>query len=504
MVDIMPMNKQTSFEQIKQYLCDKEYRVYEKMPLSEIHFHDMASKLSHTLASYFFVISKQPLPRSVVLPFEIAVFESLSFDGKENSNIGAYDSLIANVIIHVTKSLGVNFVKARNISEQSKASSDATISDCRSDLLLIFKNITYMWGEEKSEELYDAEQDVAKKIGSMSDRFYGQVPCVFAYAACKSRVKVYCIMRETSTHVLLKEFDLTNIEERIELVRLSIQIAVLLVKFDRVLIATDRFPYPRGVWIDRAKKVQIKFDMHANFVLKKVRFNGGVYPYASQQDLDKIYDIIIETTKSRPMNVPLHIIRCSKKQTTETNTMTVTLLPFCYPRRISTFSELVKCFYHLSNGLLFLHTKRIVHRDLRWANVLYDSNHKEYLLHDFEHSAVLDTEEGFTRVTRDFKTNLEVDGLEIMPDGGYKYDIKSDLYAFGVMMRSALESSSAPIRYHMITIEIGQLDDESLELILGINEIVECLIRRTPAERIDTRQLNTRLVGYFFCLFCSV
>ena len=500
---MISMNKQTSAEQIKQYLFDKKYRVYEKMPLSEIHFHDIASK-THTLAGCFFVISKQPLPRAIVLPFEIAVFESLSLDGKENSNIGAYDSLIANVITQVTKTLGVNFVKARNISEQSKASSDATISDCKPDLLLISKYTTYVWGEEKSEELFEAEKDIIKKIGSMSDRFYGQVPCVFAYAACKSRVSVYCIMRVTSTAVLLREFDLTNIEERIELVILSIQIAVLLVKFDRVLAATDKFPYQRGIWIDRIKNVQIKFDMHANFVLKKVRFNNtdGGYPYASQQDLDKIYDIIIETTKSRPKNVPMHIIRCSKKETTERNTMTITLSPFCYTRRISTFSELVKCFHHLSSGLLFLHTKRIVHRDLRWANVLYDCNNEEYLLHDFEHSAVLDTEESFTRVTRDFKTNLEVAGLEIMPDRSYKYDIKSDLYAFGMMMKLALESSSAPIRLHMI--EIGQLDD-SPDLFRRVNEIVECLIHRTPAERINTRQLNTRLVGFFFnVLLCLI
>ena len=83
-----------------------------------------------------------------------------------------------------------------------------------------------------------------------------------------------------------------------------------------------------------------------------------------------------------------------------------------------------KCVFGIAAGMAFLHSKKIIHRDLRPRSVLLDDDF-EPVISNFDSATVVDTE-------------LESDGcvLFIAPEIflGEAYDEKADVYAFAVLL----------------------------------------------------------------------
>jgi serine/threonine protein kinase len=201
------------------------------------------------------------------------------------------------------------------------------------------------------------------------------------------------------------------------------------------------FPYNRFVRVIRPGNIELFF--YNNKVKKTITNLEERAPFCNQDHLKQIYTILNENHTLHHKLKNHNVIGCIKFDfhvLDGARAMDILLSPLCRPHKIDTFKQILKCLAHMANGLFFLHNKDILHRDLRWANVLYDHNKEAYLIHDFEHSAVVNSKNDHSLVDLKFRTNLPCDFMK-MDKNKYVYNKSTDIFSFGQMIEDALDGS---------------------------------------------------------------
>ena len=114
----------------------------------------------------------------------------------------------------------------------------------------------------------------------------------------------------------------------------------------------------------------------------------------------------------------------------------------------------------ISNALQLMHQYKIVHRDIKTSNMVYDSQNKEAYIIDFGHAELLypDAKHQFRVGTRAFRAPELDEGYLILPH--------SDLYSLGVFLFNLLIPHLLPLifTHNNNTATVGQEIEDTLNL----------------------------------------
>ena len=180
------------------------------------------------------------------------------------------------------------------------------------------------------------------------------------------------------------------------------------------------------------------------------------------------------------------IIQCSKFKRLSVG-YSVTMKPLCWATKLIDDSlELINCCKQLTKGLCYLKTNKILHRDLRWNNVVYDKQTESYFIIDLEHAAL---DKGTAiHVSSKFRSNLPIN---LMKQVGqlYEYNYATEVASFGLMIDHILKiNDSYTTLYRRLEFRTKSLKD-SLEFRL-LSLLRDLSLRDDETQRPSIEQLN--------------
>jgi hypothetical protein len=438
------LTRTTSFYEIKQILerPTSSYNAF-KIPLSYSNFVDFDKKIGKDLFNSNFVFREnESLHPSLGAAFILASNMIFEFsDCSEYSNSSRYDLLFMQVLECL------NFLDHNTlfVSRGTKEIiHNSTINGTLPDITGSLDNVLLFWGEEKISSIEQADNAIHIKICKMNDEFFASVPFLFAYSACRNYFRLYAIDRkpEPQKH-FIREFDLHLIDERVRLVLTAINLYRIFNKYKSIIRdygkVFSRENFARfQVYRRPNSSVTLTFQTH--FLIKTIS-RMSQYKPARIVDLETIYEVLI-----RKRREAVNIIKCIRyDKDYELDLFSVTLEPICSPHVIRDTFELVKCLRHIANGLSFLHKNNILHRDLRWCNILYDKSARVYLINDFEHGAYLYKNQECAQIEPDFHSSVPVTSMRptLEPDDAprYLYTKSTDMFSFGIMINNSVTES---------------------------------------------------------------
>jgi serine/threonine protein kinase len=133
--------------------------------------------------------------------------------------------------------------------------------------------------------------------------------------------------------------------------------------------------------------------------------------------------------------------------------MFIRLKPVCAPYTIKNLIDFGCSLVHIATGINSLHDNGFLHRDIRWANIVYDAENCRFLLIDFEHCSTVDESE---ILVDDFSQYIP-QVLKIND----KFTKRHDWWMFGKMIADALEKRSGVISDMVIFSEYFSNDNNT-------------------------------------------
>jgi len=330
----------------------------------------------------------------------------------ENSIIYDIDSLIKNPLIFLSQKFETSLRFGRNIADGT----NSTISVNGPNFLVWnSKSILVFKGEEKEneEDLNKAKKELVSKCGTMSEMFFGQIPYVFCYAAAGTIVYFFAIDRNQNLLPLSDAFDIGYIGNRLRVVTIALNIAWCLRDYEKM---ENSAVFPLSSWIKRNNGVEIYFG--SDFVEKRILSDN--YELADINILIEIYEAIKNGKIS-------NTIKCKR---IKENPFKITLTPICCPfgiYKIDTNEKLLKALKSVVAALKDLHSCGFVHRDIRWENVLFDS--ENYLLTDFECAGKIGQE-----LPSILRTHSNIPYPDMIKKENVAYNTQVDLYLVGKLI----------------------------------------------------------------------
>lgn len=401
--------------------------------------------------------------------FEAAILNQIFSISGENSLIYYLDYLVKNPLSYLSTFLKKPFDFGRNVSDKLGKNSTMSINKKRPDFLVWnSKSILVFRGEEKEAKnvMHEAKDDLVSKCGSMSEIFFGQIPYVFCYAAAGNNVQFFVINREKQLIPLHStEFNLGCVESRVEIVIMALNIAWCLRDYEMM---ENSAIFPFNCWIKRNNGVEIFFG--SDFVKKRILSDN--YQLADLNILKKIYEAIIKGD----------IVNTIKCEEIKTKPFEIKLTPICYPfgiYKIDSNEKLLLALKSVVAALVGLHSKGIVHRDIRWENVLFDS--ENYLLTDFECAGKVDIV-----LPKDLRKYGNIQYPEIFKDKNTKYTKQVDLYLVGKLIEYIQLKGDFKINQKILDM-IVPVDSQNLNLYdfnnkdLTAKNVLACLEKITLA-----------------------
>jgi hypothetical protein len=435
----------TSFYEIKQIL-ERPMSAYSdfKIPLPGSTFLNFEKKIgSELFNSNFELNEKDCIHGSIETLFTTALNMPFEFsDRSEYSNSSKYDLVFAQVL----ECLNLLDHSTLFISRGTKEIiHNSTINGTLPDITGSMDNVLLLWGEEKISSIEQADDAIQNKICKMSDEFFANVPFLFAYSAFRNYLRLYAIDRKPKPPKhFVREFDLNLVDERVRLVLTTINLYRVLNKYKAIIRdygqVFSRASFARFQAYRRPNS-HITLTFHTHFLIKTIS-RMSEYKPARIVDLEAIYEVLIR--KKREATNIIKCIRYDKDY--ELDLFSVTLEPICTPHAIKSTFELVKCLRHLTSGLAFLHRNSILHRDLRWSNILYNKCTSMYMINDFEHGAYLQKNEDSTKILVDSHSSVPVTSMRptLEPDEvttRYLYNMSTEMFSFGTMISNAIRES---------------------------------------------------------------
>jgi hypothetical protein len=329
----------------------------------------------------------------------------------EFSNIKIFDMHIATVLeLLLPESRTVrNISLAQNIftygsscvASRSSHFSDALASIKSDNLImrpyysLFIQEFLFFVGEEKvnpsdRQKALDQLLKLFGKSKSMPTMLIGNIPFLFGYVTYGHNIELFCFDRKKKAHSI-NVFDLKLPED-------SLRLFTCIVNIARVLKAYVRMFKNRNTGFNT---LQFNQETKRNKATVTV-YPGGVvkrYPKLANEDAERIYKIYSHLNDRNQYYknaiVCLHLPRPKTiRENEESEPIAVFSMPFelafsplcaeVTSDRLSTVKEIVKALICVLKVLVPLHDNEFVHGDVRWTNVMYDIDEKNYILIDFD------------------------------------------------------------------------------------------------------------------------
>ncbi|CAG8799516.1 10857_t:CDS:2, partial [Dentiscutata erythropus] len=298
---------------------------------------------------------------------------------------------------------------------------DVTAKNKRLDFIVWIKNILVFKVEEKatSSNFEEAQQELLEKMDNWNNSFYGPIPYLLSYAAGETSLQFFAITNKKQLIPISSQYDLGSPLGRINVLISSFNIFRLLVTVHNFLPANGTPLY---------KQIKWNFDTYITIlsedtVLKEIKcFNK----YINFDTLKEVY-ATISKSKYAVFAKEGPLLKQSKSGNfNETYFVQLTLV--CHKRLPHNEKELRDAILAILNVLNLLHRKSLVHQDIRWDNILINSNN--WLLSDYEHV-------GRNGQKSEFH-------LDHWLDNAYNgYDYKCDLFLVGKLFGRLLFSFSS-------------------------------------------------------------
>lgn len=316
-------------------------------------------------------------------------------------------------------------------------------------------------------EYFKAIQELVGKLDARFIRkFLPKVPFMFGYAAAGDKVAIVAIQLKdlqcsnvkTPTHKVLAEFMISNPVERVRLLVHTLNIVrVLRYYAEMKFVSVNHIPslLPFIKLINKETTIENVVD----FVRKSIKLDR------QSLELDNLARIDYAELK------PVYNLMSTFKNTTQLirhqliqpdNILILHITPVCYSRSIESIEELIKAVRDICIAIQSMHKNNVVHRDIRWANVIYDAQTSNYLLTDFEHSRVLTEQNPYTLVDETFQW-IPLDHLERDTSGHWKYEKQGDILMLGELLTSITEKTWIAGIFDQISLSINNQD--------GLNEL---------------------------------
>lgn len=231
-----------------------------------------------------------------------------------------------------------------------------------------------------SDDFNDAKEDLHKKFATLDALFFGDVSFLLCYAAAGWKLGFFAIERNGNLVQLSTSFDLRLPQSRFMVIETLINIARLLKTMIPIL---PQNAIPLGKPLKYGKSTTITFDTLA--VVKELPIEDLPYASGDAEDRIKLLQSMYKCAKDYP-----GLVQYDKLPTTyfSNGRKLYKLVMKTRGRREPPTNEkgcqtMTK---DLLKGLLRLHSKNFVHRDIRMPNILRVSDTRcTYALIDFEH-----------------------------------------------------------------------------------------------------------------------
>lgn len=306
---------------------------------------------------------------------------------------------------------------------------------------------------------------------------------MFGYVAAGDTVGIFAIQIKDLVHGRVvkptqKELVCFNISNPLERLSLVIHVfnilRVLRYYAAKQFISENNYssllPFVKVVQSDTTIENLVDFVRKSIKLSRNFELDLGDINYSELQHVYSLMPKFKNTTKL--MGPPYLHFQRSK------DTLILDITPVCYIHSIETVSELVEALQHICTAIQSMHKVNVVHRDIRWANVIYDSQQRKYLLTDFEQSRLLTPEKPYTLVSSDFIW-IPVQLMDQDESGNYKYDKHGDILMLAEMMISLAEQPWIAKPREQVSLNIDDVNERS-----RLNKLydVGCYIRNNWRE----------------------
>lgn len=247
---------------------------------------------------------------------------------------------------------------------------------------------------------------LTSKMTSITPIYFGNIDFILCYAVAGSSIQFFAL---SSSHVLYHVtdcFNLLQLIDRLKVICVVINIIRIMVTIKEIL-PSDVLPLGRVQQKGNRKTIFLD-----NMVEKQISSFKDLYSFTNIDTLIHIYEL----AKNNRGLVQAKEFPIVKKG----GTYKVVLETQGFHRLPRTESDLQNIIRDILNGLVVFHKAGIVHRDIRWPNILQVAN-GEYVLIDLEHA-------GLTGEIPQFEmlTGWSSDTLE-----NGRYTCASDMYQIG-------------------------------------------------------------------------
>jgi len=307
------------------------------------------------------------------------------------------------------------------IDRDDTDSGTTTIGTKRPDFLCWTKDLLLFKGEEKADanDMNIARDELIDKFNILDSIFFGEIKFMICYAAGGLKIRFYAIDGSEETQkrliALTNPLNARNLLDRITILRTVVNIARIIMTInddipDTIIPLGKRRKLGHSFitfYADSVEKRVLETDLpYSEDLDSRVKFLKSMYQHA------KDYTGLVQVKKG-----PVFVNGFYKI------VMKTRGIP-CVLKTENQLREMTKC---VLAGLVRLHEKKFVHRDIRLPNILYvpDSpENSKYVLIDFEHGGY--DKQKPNEPLRDWDENTLTSGK--------RYTLRSDIYQLGKLL----------------------------------------------------------------------
>ncbi|BDA43802.1 probable serine/threonine-protein kinase 26 at C-terminar half [Coccomyxa sp. Obi] len=301
-------------------------------------------------------------------------------------------------------------------------SSSATEPTLRPDLLLFIRSVLMCKCEAKNhkDDLLEAQEELRKKMAIWSPVHHANREYMLCYAAAGYLLRFYAVTNGgANMKAISPEFDLRDDLSRLKVMHASLQ--VLSIILQQMYHQLPKFPvplgasqsYPNSVIFYRADQIEKLVDLR--------EFAAG-----DKDTLLLVYEVLLELPNGPGMSHPIGLI-WPKGMPKFVRDKWRVKMPLGLPNKPLDLPSLRCCVKDILGGLCALHHRKIVHRDIRFPNILVMPGNN-YVLIDFEHSGRADDVPPFEPL-RHWAPECQ------QPDAPAPYTTAADIFSVGALMK---------------------------------------------------------------------